>query len=71
MLVDVSQASPVWSHGVISRHRRHPGHAPSRKGTSGIAGELTARGVVTKHGNGHWSHQAVARIVKRRARAEA
>ncbi len=33
-----------------------------------IAAELTERGVVTKHGNGRWSHQAVARIIRRNGR---
>ena len=32
-----------------------------------IAGKLTARGIATKKGNAHWSHQAIDRILKRGA----
>ena len=36
-----------------------------------IAEDLTARGVPTKQGNGKWTHQAVASILKRNRRAAA
>ncbi len=36
-----------------------------------IAAELALRGVPTKQNRGRWAHQAVARIVKRKTKAEA